>query len=158
MIMATGAPLRLMPLRRTCLSSGIGVIANPGFLVLSDVRRRHFERRLIPAQAAGKCALGYIAAARTLRAVAIAAGENAIDEIIAAPDQIGIGPRAAERDGKREDQCSCFSRQSGPHVPDHEYTCDRRGDNSLRREIGCTNCRSYCGAIPASLAASRMFS
>jgi len=49
--------------------------------------------------------------------MAIAAGENAIDQIIAALDQIGIGPCAAEFDGKRADKYSdCAEQSVSPNV------------------------------------------
>jgi hypothetical protein len=79
------------------LELGIGVVADSGFLVLRDIGRRHFERRLVPAPTAGKCAPGNIGvAARALWRMAIAAGENAIDQIIAALDQISVCPRNVE--------------------------------------------------------------
>jgi hypothetical protein len=100
------------------LELGIGVVADSGFLVLRDIGRRHFERRLVPAPTAGKCAPGNIGvAARALWRMAVAASENAIDQIIAALDQISVCPRNVECGDKREDQCSCCPEQSGPPHP-----------------------------------------
>jgi hypothetical protein len=91
--------------------------------------------------------------------MAIAAGENAIHQIIAALDQISVGPRAAECDGKCEDACNYYTEQSSsPRIPRREYTGLQQGGNSVRCGTDRTNRRSYCGVIPASLAASRMFS
>jgi hypothetical protein len=95
------------------LKLGIGVVADPGFLILRDVWRRHFERRLIPTQTAGKRFVGDVAG-RSFWRVAIAAGENAIDQIIAALDQISVCPRNVECGDKHDDQCNCCPEQKRP--------------------------------------------
>ena len=135
----------------------ISVVADPGFLVGRDVRRRHLEWRLIPTQSAGKRPIADIAG-RALWRMAVAASENAIDQIAAAVEQIGVGPRDAECGCKREDQGRCETEQAVPPL----VVCPSipvRSTAAIQPAAKLiANRRGYCGVIPASLAASRMFS
>ena len=82
----------------------VGPGTDAGLLVLGDVRRRHLERRLVPRQAAGEVLAGNVAL-RPFRRMAIAAGHDGVDEIVAALDQIGLRiGGASRRHGKRRGQ------------------------------------------------------
>src|SRR5215472_7280907 len=121
MIIATGTPLRA--LAQDLLEFGVVVVADPGFLVWRNIRRRHFEWRLIPTQPAGKRLIANVTG-RSFWRMAVAASENAVDQIIAALDQIGVGPRVAECDDRCQDECRCDTKQSCPPlVPHCNYTC-----------------------------------
>jgi hypothetical protein len=58
----------------------IGPGSDPGFLVLGDVWRRHLERRLVPGQASREVLAGDNRG--TFRRMAIATGQDAIDQVI----------------------------------------------------------------------------
>src|SRR3974390_1027901 len=95
--------IALDTLAQHLLELGICVVADSGFVILRNVRRGHFERRLVPAQTTGK-RLVHDLAGRPLWRVAITAGENAVDQIIAALHQIGLCVRDTIRGGQNHNE------------------------------------------------------
>src|SRR5450759_3080443 len=73
--------------------------ADAGLLVLGDVGRRHFERRLVEFEEP-RNSLVHDVAGRALRRMAVAAGKQAVDQIVAALDQRRLRIGSAERDNE----------------------------------------------------------
>jgi len=88
MIIATCTPFGRMPVRMTVFDFRIGPGSDPGFLVLGDVWRRHLERRLVPGQASREVLAGDNRG--TFRRMAIATGQDAIDQVIPPLNEIRL--------------------------------------------------------------------
>ncbi len=141
--------VRPLALLQRLLDVGIAPVADAGLLVLRDVRGGHLERRLVELEPARQIALEDRRAALALRRVAVLAGEDGVDEILAALDR-----RLGKRTACRCEPCRNKNRSTNDHgVLRVIARRARRRKNGACRPLG-HHC-SYSGRVRNRYAATK---
>ena len=136
MIMAMVHAVRPHAGAQHLLDVGVAPGADAGLLVRRDVGRGHLERRLVPEfEAAGK-RLVHDVAGRAFRRVAVAAGQDAVDQIVAALDQRRLRVGSANRAAPQAQRQNRYERTDHDGPPPHLRRGLYRRPDTLRLSPG----------------------